>query len=91
MTLEEILSRLEGVKGGNGQYSARCPAHDDHNASLSVASGENGEILLYCHKECEFDDIVKALGKMCIRDSHCNKLPTFFLFSAQESPEYELL
>lgn len=49
MTLEEILSRLEGVKGGNGQYSARCPAHDDHNASLSVASGENGEILLYCH------------------------------------------
>ena len=62
MTLEEILSRLEGVKGGNGQYSARCPAHDDHNASLSVASGENGEILLYCHKECEFDDIVKALG-----------------------------
>ena len=62
MTLEEILSRLEGVKGGNGQYSARCPAHDDHNASLSISSGKDGRILLNCFAGCQPADIVDALG-----------------------------
>ena len=37
-----ILSRLEGVrKVGNG-WVALCPAHDDHNPSLSIGFGSDG-------------------------------------------------
>ncbi len=62
MTIEEILSRLEGVKGGNGQYAARCPAHDDKRASLSVSTGQDRRILLHCHAGCTVPEILEALG-----------------------------
>lgn len=62
MRLEDILSRLEGVKGGNGQYSAKCPAHDDKKASLSVSTGQDGKILLHCHAGCTVPEILAALG-----------------------------
>ena len=62
MTIEEILSRLEGVKGGNGQYLARCPAHDDKRASMSVSTGQDGRILLHCHAGCTVPEILDALG-----------------------------
>ena len=62
MTLQDILSRLDGVSGSGDQYSARCPAHDDQKASLSVASGEDGKILLNCHAGCTKEEIVEALG-----------------------------
>ena len=62
MTIEDILSRLEGVKGGGGQYSARCPAHDDKRASLSVSTAQDGKILLHCHAGCTVPEILDALG-----------------------------
>ena len=45
LNLQDFLSRLDGVKGHNNQYSAKCPAHDDHNASLSVSTGKDGKSL----------------------------------------------
>lgn len=74
MTLEEILSRLDGVKGGNGQYSARCPAHDDHHASLSISIGKDGKILLNCFAGCEKANIVDALG-LTMKDLFPNSTP----------------
>lgn len=62
MTLTEILNRLEGVKGGHGQYTARCPAHDDRRNSLSVSVGEGERILLHCHAGCSVRDIAGAMG-----------------------------
>lgn len=62
MTLQEILSRLHGVHGSGKQYTARCPAHDDHNASLSIGQGEDGKILLHCHAGCDVENILAALG-----------------------------
>lgn len=62
MRLDDILSRLEGVKGGGGQYSARCPAHDDKRASLSVSTGQDGRILLHCHAGCTVPEILEAMG-----------------------------
>jgi putative DNA primase/helicase len=41
--------------------SARCPAHDDANASLSV-SREAGKALLCCHVGCTAQAIAAALG-----------------------------
>jgi putative DNA primase/helicase len=61
MTLDEISTRLEGVqKNGNG-YVARCPAHEDHNPSLSVSAGQDGRVLLKRHAGCSLDAICGAL------------------------------
>ena len=49
MTIHDILSRLEGVKGGNGQWTACCPNHGDTHQSLSVAVGKDGRVLMKCH------------------------------------------
>lgn len=62
MTVHEILSRLQGVKGGHGQWTARCPAHDDRQNSLSVGEGRDGRVLLRCHAGCDVDRIAAALG-----------------------------
>lgn len=62
MTLTEILSRLEGVKGSGGQYSAKCPNHGDQHNSLSVSVGKDGRVLLNCHAGCAPEDIVWAMG-----------------------------
>lgn len=62
MNINEILHRLQGVKGGSGQWSARCPAHEDRQNSLSVAVGDDGRILLRCHAGCGVETIAGALG-----------------------------
>ena len=41
---------------------ARCPAHNDHTPSLSVAVGSDGRILLRCHAGCPTSEVVEALG-----------------------------
>ncbi len=62
MTLEEILSRFDGVKRERpGQYVAKCPAHEDGSPSLAVKTGEDGKVLLHCLAGCKLDAILKAL------------------------------
>lgn len=39
----------------------RCPAHDDHNPSLSVKQGDD-RALVHCHKGCEASAVLRALG-----------------------------
>ena len=43
-------------------WSARCPGHNDHVASLSVSEGDGGRALLFCHAGCSYQDISAALG-----------------------------
>lgn len=62
MQLEDVLKRLDGVKRSGGGYSARCPAHEDKNASLSIKQGDNGGIVLHCHAGCTPEQVVEALG-----------------------------
>lgn len=62
MTVNEFLSRLDGVKGGHGKWTARCPSHDDRRQSLSVSVGGDGRVLLHCHAGCSTEDICAALG-----------------------------
>jgi len=61
LTLDEVLSRLQGVKKSGDQWVARCPAHDDNAQSLSVGPGQNGNVVLKCFCGCEFADIIGAL------------------------------
>lgn len=60
--LEVILSKVKGVKGANGQWTANCPAHEDSRSSLSIGDGGDKGVLLHCHAGCETGAIVGALG-----------------------------
>ena len=47
----------------HGAYgTARCPAHDDRNPSLSIRDGAGGRLLMHCHAGCAFADILDAAG-----------------------------
>ena len=61
-TIKDVLRRLDDVKGSSPQYYAKCPAHDDRNASLSIKEGDDRNVLIKCHAGCEFKDIVAAMG-----------------------------
>ena len=61
--IQAVLNRLEGVRGtGSYQWQARCPAHDDKHASLSLGRGDDGRALLHCHAGCALADVLKAIG-----------------------------
>lgn len=63
MTVERVLDRLDGVRPtGDGRWQARCPAHDDRTASLSVAEADDGKVLMHCHAECSTREVVDAAG-----------------------------
>jgi hypothetical protein len=46
---------------------ARCPAHDDGEASLSVRASPSGRALLHCFAGCKVEAIVAAMG-LAMRD-----------------------
>ena len=61
--LEDVLSRLQGVRASGDGYLARCPVHEDRHASLSVAGGQDRDVLINCHAcRAAADDVVIALG-----------------------------
>lgn len=83
MQLKDILQKLKGVKGSNGQYIALCPAHDDKKPSLSI-SEKDGKILLHCHAGCSKENIISTLGfemkdlftKECLPQNNINNNKT---------------
>lgn len=61
--MQNILSRLKEVKQQGKGYIARCPAHDDHNPSLSISlSEDSSKILIKCFAGCADKDILDAIG-----------------------------
>lgn len=60
MPAAEISFRLHGRKSGAG-YVARCPAHDDHEPSLSLRDGDDGRVLAHCHAGCTQAAVIAAL------------------------------
>ena len=60
--IDRVLARLEAVhSSGDQNWTARCPAHDDRNPSLSVGVGREGRVLLKCHAGCDHHSILEAL------------------------------
>ena len=56
----EIAAGLGGRRNGAG-WSARCPAHDDGDPSLSIGENADGKPLLHCHAGCEQGAVIAAL------------------------------
>jgi len=63
-TLAELLVRLERVEESGDGWSARCPSHPDSRPSLSIGVALDGTILLNCHRDCKFEDIVQDAGML---------------------------
>jgi hypothetical protein len=60
-----VFSLLKGVvRNSDVNWSARCPAHDDGRASLSITHGRNDNLVMRCHAPCHCptESILKALG-----------------------------
>jgi len=60
MNAAEIARNLHGRKQPSG-WVAICPAHDDHDPSLSLNDGDDGRVLVKCHAGCSQDAVVGAL------------------------------
>jgi hypothetical protein len=60
-SLETVLSKLAGVRRSGAGWTARCPAHADHDPSLSVGVGHDGRLLLHCFGGCPFYSVLAAL------------------------------
>jgi 5S rRNA maturation endonuclease (ribonuclease M5) len=59
---EMLLPRLTGLRKSGAGYEAKCPAHDDGRASLSVSTGKEHPVVLHCHAGCDRDAVLEALG-----------------------------
>jgi putative DNA primase/helicase len=62
MTADFIARALKARRSGSC-WMAKCPAHDDHNPSLSIREAD-GKVLLHCHAGCTQGDVIDAL-KAC--------------------------
>jgi hypothetical protein len=57
-----LLARLDGARRTGKGWVAKCPAHEDKRASLSIAEGDDGRVLAHCFAGCRAADIVAAVG-----------------------------
>lgn len=61
-SIADVLGCLNSARQtGPGQWTARCPAHDDEHPSLSVTEAD-GKPLLHCFAGCSQDEVWNALG-----------------------------
>ena len=69
MELQQVLNMLQSVSGpnGSGEFTAKCPAHQDKTASLTLTqkqSAKDGKTKIYlcCHAGCTTAAVLGALG-----------------------------
>lgn len=63
MAADKLLSRLENVKRTKpGCWIARCPAHADKRASLSVRELPDGRVLAHDFAGCSVQEVLAAVG-----------------------------
>ena len=82
--VEALLGRLETVRKCGGGWIARCPAHEDRDASLSVGAGHDGRTLLHCFAGCSALEVVHTLG-LELRDLFPNRCEARGMNSAERS------
>lgn len=58
-TLDKVIEVTRAKKSGD-QFLGHCPAHDDHNPSLSIRR-KNGTNLVFCHTGCPQEEVIESL------------------------------
>lgn len=61
MQFDEILTHFQIQKHYGDKAQARCPCHDDKQASLTITKGSRSA-LIHCHAGCNFEDIIQKVG-----------------------------
>ena len=59
VTASDLASKLNAKQTRDGEWLARCPAHDDKRASLHITE-KGGKLLVHCFAGCTFEAILKA-------------------------------
>ena len=63
MSADDIVNRLEHCRRvREGEWLARCPAHEDRSPSLSITDKGDGRTLIHCHAGCGANAVLDALG-----------------------------
>lgn len=60
--LDALLAALPDARRSGSGWTARCPAHEDRQASLSVGAGTSRGVVLTCFTGCQPDNVVRRLG-----------------------------
>jgi hypothetical protein len=62
MSAAAIVERLRGTRRtGDGRWIAKCPAHEDRRASLSIRELGDGRVLVHCFTGCQVEAILAAV------------------------------
>lgn len=61
MTADALLGRLDRVRKAGKGWTARCPAHDDKTASLSIAEADD-RVLVHCFAGCAPSSVLASVG-----------------------------
>lgn len=61
MQFDEVLTHFQIQKRYGDKAQARCPCHDDKQASLTITKGRRSA-LIHCHAGCNFEDIIQKVG-----------------------------
>jgi hypothetical protein len=60
---QRLLAKLRNPRQvGPSRWMAKCPAHPDHNPSLSIKEAPDGRVLLHCFAGCPTEAVLAALG-----------------------------
>ncbi len=62
MDYEDILSHFPDATPSGKGHAAKCPAHEDGSASLSLSKGTDGRTLIKCFASCETTNILEVVG-----------------------------
>ncbi len=60
--MPDVLGAFSGVRKTGSGWTAKCSAHEDRHASLSIGRGDDGRWLLKCHAGCSVDDILAGVN-----------------------------
>lgn len=79
--IDRVLTAFKAAgcdpKPNGKSWSVRCPLHEDHRPSMSVSAGEDGTVLLHCHRcgKPATKDILNKVG-LRLRDLFAPITPT---------------
>lgn len=74
--IESIAKALGKASPSGSGYACLCPAHDDHNPSLSISLGNDGKLLLKCFAGCSFEDILQTLHHQNLLENSSYNTPS---------------
>jgi hypothetical protein len=86
----DLRATIAAVRDDGRARNVRCPAHDDHRASLSIGRGGDGRVLLHCHTGCSAETILQS-ASLTWSDVMGANAPSVNRLTAQIAGTYDYL